>query len=67
MPDDLALAVITGWSKTVNCALKAVECVSLAGGNDFESQMVVITTYFAFCHNAPPPIYSLLGNLREQE
>jgi len=56
MSDDLATAVITGWGKTVNCALKAVECVSLAGGNNLESQMVVITTYFALCHIAPPLI-----------
>ncbi len=50
--DDLATAVFADWGAFLNSALKAVEDVVNAGGDDLERKVVVITAHFAGGHRA---------------
>lgn len=50
MPDYLATAMFANWCKLVNGAFKAVKDMSIAYRDDFERQIVFVTTYFALCH-----------------
>ena len=50
MPDYLAAAMFTNRRKLVNRTFKAVKDMSIAYRDDFERQIVFVTTYFALCH-----------------
>lgn len=49
--DHLAFAVLTDRSDSLDCAFKAVKCVSAAGRDQIETLVIVVATNFAFCHN----------------
>src|SRR2546428_2254276 len=48
--DDLAAAVVADGGELLNGALKAVEDMVHAGGNDVKRQIVVIAAHFTFGH-----------------
>lgn len=50
MPDDLAAAVIANGRQLVNSAFKAVEHMPMPCRNHFETEIVIVTANFAFCH-----------------
>src|SRR3989442_8531637 len=48
--DDLAAAMVADGGELLNCALKAVEDMVHAGGNDVKRQIVVVAAHFTFGH-----------------
>jgi hypothetical protein len=56
----LAFAVLANRSDSLDCAFKAVKCVSRAGCNQIETLVIVVATNFAFCHNETPEDWFLL-------
>jgi hypothetical protein len=48
--DDLALAVLANRGELMDCAFEAVEDVPLTSRDYFETQLIVISADFAFCH-----------------
>jgi len=48
--DDFTSAMGTGWSKSMNGALKAVEHVPLASRRDLKTFVVIVSADFAFSH-----------------
>ena len=48
MPDHPALTVLASRRNSLYCAFEAVERMPYAGGNQFESLVVLVTANFAF-------------------
>jgi hypothetical protein len=50
VPDDSAIAMAAYRREAVNCALEAIEHMSLTGGGDFERQLIVVSADFTLRH-----------------
>jgi hypothetical protein len=61
VPNHFAFAMRAGRRDSLNRALKAVECVSRAVRDQFESLVIVVSTNLALCHGTSPPGAEWIG------